>query len=71
MPYFCCKVLFAMAWTVRSGALPPLNTSARPFDKFRNSASAIWERAAFPVHKNNTRRRSFAVMVSLINLAKR
>ena len=37
------------------GWLPALAASIAPADMRSSSASAIWDRALFPVHKNNTR----------------
>ena len=39
------------------GWLPALAASIAPADMWSRSASAIWERALFPVHRNRTRRR--------------
>ena len=39
------------------GSLPALAASIVPADMRSSSASAIWDRALFPVHKNNTLRR--------------
>ena len=38
------------------GWLPALTASIAPADMRSSSASAICDRALFPVHKNNTRR---------------
>ena len=39
------------------GWLPALAASIAPADMCSSSASAIWDRALLPVHRNNTRRR--------------
>ena len=44
----------ALGWS-GFGSLPALRASIAPADMCSINASAIWDRALFPVHRNNTR----------------